>query len=127
MQVVATDILGPLLAPLVVLHQMGRVYAIPGPDCGKQANRGVVSQVFSPSEQLHSDQGRQFECSLMLEVCRILAFKRAVPYHIIPKEMGLWSVLLNMLAVYTQEHPSTWEDHLQQVSMAYTWGNLAIE
>ena len=38
---------------------------------------------FSPPEQLHSDQGRQFESNLVNEVCKLLHINktRTTPYH----------------------------------------------
>ena len=59
----------------------------------------------------------------MSEACRVLGIRksRTTPYH--PQGDGLVEranrTLLNMLASYTQEHPSTWEDHPQRVCMVY--------
>lgn len=38
---------------------------------------------FSPPEQLHSDQGRQFEAGLITELCQMLHIEktRTTPYH----------------------------------------------
>ena len=38
---------------------------------------------FSPPEQLHSDQGRQFESELLKEICTLLHIRktRTTPYH----------------------------------------------
>ena len=38
---------------------------------------------FSPPEQLHSDQGKQFELKLVEEICKLLQVKktRTTPYH----------------------------------------------
>ena len=78
---------------------------------------------FSPPEQLHSDQGRQFESTLMAEVCKILQIKktRTTPYH--PQCDGLIEqfnrTLLSMLATCTDNHPFDWEKYLKKVCIAY--------
>ena len=78
---------------------------------------------FSTPEQLHSDQGRQFESNLLAEVCQILGIRktRTTPYH--PQCDGLVErfnrTLLNMLATTTKDHPADWENHIRKVCMAY--------
>ena len=78
---------------------------------------------FSPPEQLHSDQGCQFESTLMAEICKILQIKktRTTPYH--PQCDGLVErfnrTLLSMLATSTENHPFDWEQQLRKVCMAY--------
>ena len=46
---------------------------------------------FSPPEQLHSDQGRQFESELLKEICTLLHIRktRTTPYH--HSAMAWWS------------------------------------
>ena len=78
---------------------------------------------FSPPEQLHSDQGKQFESAVLQEVCEILGMRksRTSPYH--PQCDGLVErynrTLLDMLATTAQHHPFNWEDQLPKVCMAY--------
>ena len=78
---------------------------------------------FSPPEQLHSDQGRQFESELMGEVCKLLQIKksRTTPYH--PQGDGLVErfnrTLLNMLATTTADSDLNWEQNVRAVCMAY--------
>ena len=88
--------------------------------------RKLVDQLccrFSPPDQLHSDQGKQFESEVMQEVCNILGIKksRTSPYH--PQCDGLVErsnrTLLSMLATTTQSHLIDWEDQLPKVCMAY--------
>ena len=75
---------------------------------------------FSPPEQLHSDQGRQFESRLLAEVCKILK-SRTTAYH--SQSDGLaerWNrTLLVMLATCVADDPQEWEGHVQKVCMAY--------
>ena len=78
---------------------------------------------FGVPEQLHSDQGRNFESDVIAEVCNTLGVvkTRTTPYH--PQSDGLVErqnrTLLSMLAMVTANHPSSWENHLQGLCMAY--------
>ena len=78
---------------------------------------------FSPPEQLHADQGRQFESRLLAEVCKILNIhkSRTTAYH--PQSDGLaerWNrTLLGMLATCVADCPADREDYVQKVCMAY--------
>lgn len=140
MQVVAVDILGPLPEStagnsyiLVVGDYFTKwleAYAIPNQEAITVAKK-LVDQMFcrfSPPEQLHSDQGKQFESKLIQEVCNLLRIKktRTSPYH--PQCDGLVErsnrTLLNMLATTSQNHPFDWEDQLPKVCMAY---NAVVE
>ena len=134
-QVVAVDILGPLVESdagnsyiLVAgdyFTKWMEAYAIPNQEAVTVA-RKLVDQMFcrfSPPEQLHSDQGKQFESTVMQEVCNILGMKksRTTPYH--PQCDGLVErynrTLLDMLATTSRDHPFDWEDQLPKVCMAY--------
>jgi len=135
LQVVAVDNLGPLMESAAGNSYMYvlmagnyftkwmEVYAIPNQKAIIVAQK-LVDQLFcrfSPPEQLHSDQGKQFESALLHEVCNILGMKksRTSPYH--PQCDGLVErynrTLLDMLA--TWNHPFAWEDQLLKVCMAY--------
>ena len=95
MQVVAVDILGPLpesesgnsyiLVAGDYFTKWMEAYPIPKQEAITIA-KVLVDEMFcrfSPPEQLHSDQGRQFESSIMKEVCEILGIRksRTSPYH----------------------------------------------
>ena len=96
MQRVATDILGPLPETqsgnsyvLVVADyyftRWVKAFAIPNQEATIVA-RKLVNEVFfhfSPPEQLHLDQGRQFKSLLLAEVCRLLGIQktRTTAYH----------------------------------------------
>ena len=135
MQRVATDILGPLPETqsgnsyvLVVADYFTRwveAFAIPNQEATTVA-RKLVNEVFcrfSPPEQLHSDQGRQFESLLLAEVCRLLGIQktRTTAYH--PQSDGLlerWNrTLLHNLSTCVRDHPESWEDYVRPICMAY--------
>ena len=77
MQIAAVDIVGPfpdspngnryILVAMDYFTRWAEVYAIPNQEASTVAEK-LVNEFFlrfSPPEQLHSDQGRQFESSLM--------------------------------------------------------------
>ena len=115
MQICAVDIMGPLPKSkngnryiLVLGDYFTRwmeAYAIPNQEASTVAQKLVDEYFcrFSVPEQLHSDQGRQFESSLIAEICRILQIQktRTTPYH--PQSDGMVErfnrTLLNMLSI----------------------------
>ena len=132
-QVMAVDLLGSLPESkngnhyvLVVGDYFSRwmeALPVPNQEASTVAEK-LVDEVFlrfSPPEQLHSDQGRQFESNLMMEVCKLLQINktRTTPYH--PQCDGLVKrfnrTLLNMLATCTEDHPGDWEQHIRKVRM----------
>ena len=78
---------------------------------------------FSIPEQLHSDQGRQFESEVMQEICHLLQVQktRTTPGHL--QSDGLVErfnrTLLNMLSTVVGDLHSTWDQHLRAICMAY--------
>ena len=135
MQLVAVDILGPLpeseagnLYILVASDYFTRwveAYPLPNQEATTVA-RKLTDELFfrfSPPEQLHSDQGRQFESTVIAEMCKLLgiAKTRTTPYH--PQCDGLVErfnrTLLAMMATAVQERPFEWEGHLRRLCMAY--------
>ena len=135
MQLVATDILGPLpltengnCYSLVATDYFTRwveAYPIPNQEAVTVANKLTKEFFFrfSLPDQLHSDQGRQFESTLISEVCKILQINksRTTPYH--PQGDGLVEhfnrTLLDMLSTTIKDHRGSWEDHVQAVCLAY--------
>ena len=117
MQIVAVDILGPLpktkdgnvyvLVASDYLTRWVEAYPIPNQEVVTVAKKLVDEMFcrFSTPEQLHSDQGCQFESELIAEVCRILKVHKTctTPYH--PQGDGLVErinrTLLNILATMT--------------------------
>ena len=135
MQVVAVDITGPLPESeagnryiLVVgdyFTKWMEAYAIPDQEATTVATKLVDEFYcrFGPPEQLHSDQGRQFESKLIQQICSILKISksRTTAYH--PQCDGLVErfnrTLKHMLATSLKDHPFDWEDRLRKVCMAY--------
>ena len=122
MQIVAVDILGPppeseagnsyiLVAGDYFIKWM-EAYAIPTQETTTIVKKLVDEMFcrFSPPEQLHSDQGQQFESTLMKENCDILKIKktRTSTYH--PQCHGLVErfnhILLSMLSTTTKDRSS---------------------
>ena len=135
MQIVATDILGPFPESingnnyiLVVGDYFTRwveAYAICNQEAVTVANK-LTNEFFfrfSPAEQLHSDQGRQFESQVIAEVCKLLGIHKSctTPYH--PQSDGMVErfnrTLLNMLATTAEKHPFDWESQLRPLCLAY--------
>ena len=133
-QLVATDILGALPESvagssyiLVVVDYFTRyaeAYPIPNQEATTVV-RQLVDEFFwfSPPEQLHSDQGRNFESAVITEACRLLGVdkSRKTPYH--PQSDGLVErfnrTLLSMLATAVTDRPFEWEQHLRHLCFAY--------
>ena len=135
LQLVAVDILGPLpesenrhkyiLVAGDYFTRWMEVYPIPNQEAATVATK-ITEEFFfrfSPPEQLHSDQGRQFESELIAEVCKLLGINksRTTPYH--PQSDGLVErfnrTLLAMLATISEEKPFDLEGKLRSVCMAY--------
>ena len=121
MQIFSVDIMGPLPVTqdgckyvLVAADHFTRwveVYPIKNQEA-QTVSRKLIDEMFcrfSPPEQLHSDQGRQFESNLIAEICKMLGIKktRTTPYH--PQGNGMVErfnrTLLDMLATTTRNHP----------------------
>ena len=135
LQIVAMDIVGPFPESqagnthiLVVADYFTRwmeAYPFPNQEAATVVKKLVDEFFFrfSPPEQLHSDQGRNFESDTIAEVCKFLGVlkTRTTPYH--PQSDGLVErfnrTLLNMLATAVQEKPFDWENHLCRLCIAY--------
>ena len=134
-QIMAVDLVGPLSESdkgncyiMVVGDYFSRwmeAIPIPNQEASTVADRLVdeVFMRFSAPEQLHSDQGQQFESQLLNEVCKLLHVHktRTTPYH--PQSDGLVErfnrTMLSMLATCAKNNPLDWETHIRKVCMAY--------
>ena len=135
MQIVAVDILGQLpeseagnsyiLVAGDYVTKWMEAYAIPNEETTTIAKKLVDEMFcrFSPPEQLHSDQGRQFEYTLMKEICDILKIKKTRTSAYIPQCDGLVErfnrTLLSMLSTTTKDQPFNWENQIHKACMAY--------
>ena len=74
-------------------------------------------------DTLHTDQGRQFESSLIQQLCREFGIKktRSSPYH--PQGAGIVErvnrVVKAQLARYISDMGGDWDQHLKLVELAY--------
>jgi len=104
-QIIAVDLVGPLpesgnknsYIMMVDDYCTWWMEAIPIPNQeASTVAAKLVDEVFlrfSVPEQLHTDQGRQFESQLMSEVCKLLRIHktRTTPYHL---QCALWKGLM---------------------------------
>lgn len=135
MQVIAVDITGPFPESdagnryiLVIGDYFSKwmeAYAISNQEAGTVATK-LVDEYFcrySPPEQLHSYQGKQFESQLVKRICATLqiAKTRTTAYN--PQCDGLVErfnrTLEHMLATTLKDSPFDWEERLKKMCMAY--------
>ncbi|XP_021369847.1 uncharacterized protein K02A2.6-like [Mizuhopecten yessoensis] len=82
----------------------------------------VISR-FGVPYNIHSDQGSQFESSVIKEVYLLLQINKThtTPYH--PKSDGMVErfnkTLVAMLSAFVNEHQTDWDEHLLYMMMAY--------
>ena len=135
MQIVSVDLMGPLPETedgckyvMVAVDHFTRwveVYAIRNQEATTVAKKLVDEMFcrFSPPEQLHSDQGRQFESDLVKEICKLLQIRktRTTPYH--PQCNGMVErfnrTLLDMLSTAVGNHQADWQQHIRNLCLAY--------
>ena len=86
----------------------------------------LVDQVFARfgvCQQLFTNQGRNFESRVILEVARLLGIKktRTTPYH--PRSDGMVErhnrTLEAMLSIWTNRLQDDWDQHLSLLAIAY--------
>eukprot|EP00731_Ephydatia_muelleri_P034801 Em0078g1a len=119
MQIVSVDLMGPLP------ETEDGLYAIRNQEATTVAKKLVDEMFcrFSPPEQLHSDQGRQFESDLVKEICELLQIRktRTTPYH--PQCNGMVErfnrTLLDMLSTAVGNHQADWQQHIRKLCLAY--------
>ena len=100
-------------------------YPMPNMEASTVASLFVHNFVcrFGAPNFLHTDQGRNFESTLMSEICKLLGVikTRTTPYH--PQSDSLVErfnhTLLNMLSIVAKDQEQDWDLHLPLVMMAY--------
>ena len=135
MQIVSVDLMGPLpetedgckyvMVAVDCFTRWVKVYAIRNQEATTVAKKLVDEMFcrFSPPEQLHSDQGRQFESDLVKEICELLQIRktRTTPYH--PQCNGMVErfnrTLLDMLSTAVDNHQADWQQHIRKLCLAY--------
>ncbi|KAL5510632.1 hypothetical protein EMCRGX_G006204 [Ephydatia muelleri] len=101
---------------------MVEVYGIPNQEAVTVAVKLVDEMFcrFSPPEQVHSDQGRQFESELLKQICNLLQIKKT---HTRPQGNGMVErfnrTLQDMLAIAVGKHPADWEVYIRKLCFAY--------
>ena len=81
---------------------------------------------FSPPEQLHSDQGRQFESNLVKEVCKLLHINktRTTPYH--PQCDGLVNGLIAQCSACLLPVPKIIQGTGNKTLGRYAWHTIQV-
>ncbi|MEW8092744.1 MAG: reverse transcriptase domain-containing protein [Candidatus Thiodiazotropha endolucinida] len=135
MRCVAVDIFGPL--PLTedgneYIIVLGDYYskwvdawAVPNHQAQTVADKIVVEffTKFGCPQQIHTDQGREFQSELFRLVCEKFGIQqtRTAPYR--PNSDGLVErfnrTLKQLLKIFASENPKDWDDHLPFLLMAY--------
>lgn len=100
--------------------------AVPTPD---QKSKTVAKALWNNffihygfPERLHSDQGRDFESTLIKELCSLLGIKktRTTPYHPRGNPVERFNrTLLEMLGTLEEEDKTRWRDFVQPLVHAY--------
>ena len=135
LEIVAVDILGPfpeaqngnkyILVACEYFTRWVEAYVVRNQEAKTIAEK-LMNEFFfrfGLPEQLHSDQGRNFEADIIKEICTIFEIKksRTTPYH--PQSDGLVErmnrTLLDMLAIAVQNKPTGWDSHLRRLCIAY--------
>ena len=135
MERVAVDVLGPLPKTndgnqyIVIAQDYFTKWpeAFPVPDQKATTVADVlVNQFFTRfgiPQELHSDQGRNFESEVFQDVCKLLGIHktRTTPYH--PQSDGMVErfnrTLGNGLSMFVNQNHTDWDKHVPFLLMAY--------
>lgn len=108
----------------IIFSKWSFTWAIPGQKAEwiVKILKDHIFTVVGSLEQLHSDQGCNFESHILAALCK--AFKitksRTTPYQPMGDGLLKWMnrTLLNLLRTYTQEK-GDWEEHIQLLLFVY--------
>ncbi|KAK3105584.1 hypothetical protein FSP39_001056 [Pinctada imbricata] len=135
MRIIAIDIFGPLPITdngneyIIVIGdyytKWKEAFSVPNHTALTVADKLVTEMIckFGCPEQIHTDQGREFESNLFKSVCEKLGINktRTTPYR--PQSDGLVErfnrTLRQMLSMFVHENQRDWDDHLPYLLMAY--------
>ncbi len=135
LQRVAMDVLGPLPQTLSgnkyilvigdYFTKWMEAFPMPNMEAITVAELLVNSFIcrFGTPDQLHTDQGRNFEAKVIKEVCQLLGITktRTTPYH--PQSDGLVErfnrTLLNLLSMAASDNERNWDLQLPKIMLAY--------
>ena len=135
MSVIAVDILGPL--PVTNSQNMyiivcgcyftkwKEAFAVLNHTAAVVADK-LVQEVFLRfgfPDQIHTDQGREFESDLFKSICNLLGIEKTRTCAYNAKSDGMVErfnrTLVAMLSMFVDENRSDWDDHLPYVMAAY--------
>ncbi|XP_056900058.1 uncharacterized protein LOC130531902 [Takifugu flavidus] len=125
MERVGVDILGYVLVAMDYFTKWPEAYAVPDQSASTTAEH-LVNEMFcrfGVPEELHSDQGRNFEAKVFSEVCRRLGIKKTQTTPLHPQSDGLVErfnrTVATQLAILTSRRQRDWDQHLPLVLWAY--------
>ena len=135
MERIAVDITGPLpvtesgnryiLVAMDYFTKWPEAYAIPNQEATTVA-RKLVDEFFTrfgiPNE-LHSDQGRNFESAVFQECCNLMGIRKTRTTALHPQSDGMVerfnSTLGQQLAKFCRNNQAAWDEKLPMLVMAY--------
>ena len=135
MERVGVDFIGPfpttddgnryVLVAMDYFTKWPEAYAVPDQSATTTAERLVCEMFcrFGAPEELHSDQGRNFEAQVFAKVCELMGVRktRTTPLH--PQSDGLVErfnqTLETQMAIVTSKHQRDWDRHLPLILLSY--------
>ena len=136
MSVIAVDILGPLTVTnsqnmyIIVcgcyFTKWKEAFAVPNHTAAVVADKLVQKVVlrFGFPDQIHTDQGREFESDLFKSICNLLGIEKTRTCAYNAKSDGMVErfnrAFVAILSMFVDENRSDWDDHLPYVMAPYS-------